>query len=65
MDLFEYMHQKIGCSYISDLHYYQYDVLKCFKQIDYSQYSRKEFDDFCQYVFNQNYDDFLKNLKKD
>lgn len=64
MDLFEYMQQQIGCSYISDLHYYQNEVLKCFQQIEYSKYSRKELDDFCQYVFNQDFDDISKNLKE-
>lgn len=65
MDLFEYMQQQIGCSYISDLHYHQYEVLKFFQEIEYSKYSKEELDDFCQYVFKQSFDDFLKNIKED
>lgn len=64
MDLFEYMQQKLGCSYISDLHYHQCEVHKLFQEIEHFRYSKRELDDFCQYIFNQSYDDFLKYQKE-
>lgn len=65
MDIFEYMQQQIGRSYISDLHYHQQEVLSLFQRADHSKYSRRELDDFCQYVFEMDYKDFLENMEKD
>lgn len=62
MDLFEYMRQQIGCSYISDLHYRQKEVLWLFQKIDDSRYSKEQLNDFCQYVFDLSYDEFLKKI---
>lgn len=65
MDLFEYMQLQIGCNCISDLHYHQQEVLKVFQKVKYSKYSKRELDDFCQYIFKQDYDVLLKSLKKE
>ncbi len=61
MDLFEYMKQQLGCNFTSDLHYHQQEVLCLFQKTDCSQYSTRELDDFCQYVFKMDYKDFQKH----
>ena len=63
MDLFEYMRQQIGCTYISDLHCHQQEIRSLFLKTDCSQYSSRELDDFCQYVFKMDYEDFHKSIR--
>ena len=46
-DLFERMKNCIGCTYISDLPRYRYEVWEKMK--------RKQLDDFCEYVFGIRY----------
>ena len=48
-DLFERMKNCIGCTYISDLPRYRYEVWEKMK------YTLKQLDDFCEYVFGIRY----------
>lgn len=50
-DLFERMKNCIGCTYISDLPRYRYEVWEKMKRISLDQYTLKQLDDFCEYVF--------------
>lgn len=49
-DLFERMKNCIGCTYISDLPRYRYEVWEKMKRISLDQYTLKQLDDFCEYV---------------
>lgn len=54
-DLFEEMKNCIGCTYISDLPRYRYEIWEKMKRIELEQYSVKQLDDFCEYVFGIRY----------
>lgn len=54
-DLFERMKNCIGCTYISDLPRYRYEVWEKMKRISLDQYTLKQLDDFCEYVFGIRY----------
>ena len=55
LDLFERMKNCIGCTYISDLPRYRYEVWEKMKRISLDQYTLKQLDDFCEYVFGIRY----------
>lgn len=54
-DLFERMKNCIGCTYISDLPRYRYEVWEKMKRISLDQYTLKQLDDFGEYVFGIRY----------
>ena len=54
-ELFERMKNCIGCTYISDLPRYRYEVWEKMKRISLDQYTLKQLDDFCEYVFGIRY----------
>lgn len=54
-DLFERMKNCIGCTYISDLPRYRYEVWEKMKRISLDQYTLKQLDDFCEYVLGIRY----------
>ena len=54
-DLFERMKNCIGCTYISDLPRYRYEVWEKMKRISLDQYTLKQLDDFCEYVVGSRY----------
>lgn len=54
-DLFERMKNCIGCTYISDLPRYRYEVWEKMKRISLDQYTLKQLDDFYEYVFGIRY----------
>ena len=54
-DLFERMKNCIGCTYISDLPRYRYEVWEKMKRISLDQYTLKQLDDLCEYVFGIRY----------
>ena len=54
-DLFERMKNCIGCTYISDLPRYRYEVWEKMKRISLDQYTLKQLDDFCESVIGIRY----------
>ena len=54
-DLFERMKNCIGCTYISDLPRYRYEVWEKMKRISLDQYTLKQLVDFCEFVFGIRY----------
>lgn len=60
-DIFEFMHEKVGCQYISDLPYFKEKILNEMKKTDVSGFSKKMMEDFSCYVFQTSYDE-LKSL---
>ena len=54
-DLFERMKNCIGCTYISDLPRYRYEVWEKMKRISLDQYTLKQLDDFCFFFFGIRY----------
>lgn len=59
--IFEDVREKIGCTYISDLHFCQEKVKKTLKKMDLTSYSQGQMNDFCQYVFGVSHDDMFCN----
>lgn len=55
-DIFEDMRRIIGCMYISDLRFCKCEVWEQMKLLDSSDYSRKQLNDFCRYLFNVSYE---------
>ena len=60
MDLFMDIKKRIGCNYISDLRYRREETYEVFNDVPHSNYSLAQLDEFCRYVFNESYKDFLK-----
>lgn len=54
-DLFERMKSCIGCTYISDLPRYRYEIWEKMKRMKLEKYPLKQLDDFCEYVFGIRY----------
>lgn len=54
-DLFKRIKDCIGCTYISDLPRYRYEIWEKMKRMELEQYSVKQLDDFCEYVFGVRY----------
>lgn len=54
-DLFERMKSCIGCTYISDLPRYRYEIWEKMKRMELEKYPLKQLDDFCEYVFGIRY----------
>lgn len=59
--IFEDVCEKIGCTYISDLHFCQDKVKKTLKKMDLSSYSGEQMNDFFKYVFGVPYKDMFCN----
>lgn len=55
-DIFEDMRKIIGCTYISDLPFYGYQILHEIKRLNLSQYDTKQLEDFSVYVFGLPYE---------
>ncbi len=45
----------IGCTYISDLPRYRYEIWEKMKRMELEKYPLKQLDDFCEYVFGIRY----------
>lgn len=54
-DLFEKMKNCIGCTCISDLPRYRYEIWEKMKRMELEKYPLKHLDDFCEYVFEIRY----------
>lgn len=54
-DLFEYMKNRIGCTYISDLPNNSYKVWQELKKIQLSDYPESQKVDFSRYVFGNSF----------
>lgn len=59
--IFEDVREKIGCTYISDLHFCQEKVKRTLKKMDLTSYSTEQLNDFCQYVFGVSHNDMFSN----
>lgn len=57
--IFEDVREKIGCIYISDLHFCQEKVKKTLKKMDLTSYSSEHLNDFCQYAFGFSHNDIV------
>lgn len=63
-DIFKDMQAKIGCAYISDLHYHKRVVWHEMKRLNLADYDTKQLEDFSRYVFGIPYAVIAEALKR-
>lgn len=55
-DIFDDMYDIMGCEYISDMRFMQFAIFHELENIDFSQYSYENLNDFSNYVFGLDYE---------
>ena len=60
MDILEDMRERIGCDYIPDLLFRQWEVCRALKTFPLYQYSCEQREELFRYVFNMDYENFLE-----
>lgn len=63
-DIFERVHVKIGCLYLSDLRQYKDRVWDVLYRIPLEKYPKRQLEDFSQYVFGVPYQRVKEGLDR-